>query len=498
MNDEKTQEMSNCNKHDSSQKKNNNSLLKKLMHGSIWTITSHGGGQMIRFLSNLIMTRLLFEEAFGMMAIVSTFIVGLTLFSDIGIGPSIIQNKSGEKPEFYNTAWTIQVVRGFIIFIVALIGSIPFSMFYNEPMLAKLIAVSSLGAFIQGLASTKVYTHNRNLDMKRLAIIELISQIAGLIIMVIWAILNRSIWALVVGSLVSTTTRTILSHVMLHGEKNHFHWNKKEAHSIYHFGRWIFVSTIVTFFAQQSDRLIFGKMIPFSLLGVYQIGYTLASVPREALMQLMSKVFFPFFSRINEANKDLRSVFIQTRWITLVFAGWFFSGLIAGGTAIVNILYDDRYLQAGWILQFISIGLWFSVSMDSYTAILLSKGKTLLLAISNASKFISMIIFIPLGNKYFGFQGAVLGLVSSEFCRLLFISIVSPRIGVLAWHQDLFLGLIVAVVSICGRFIDIYLASHGSNIIIRVLVIFIFVSLLWTPVIVKVYKKFIQKRFQQV
>lgn len=71
--------------------------------------------QLIRLGSNLILTRLLFPEAFGLMALVQTFMTGLAMFSDIGIGPSIIQNRRGEDPDFLNTAWTIQIGRGVML-----------------------------------------------------------------------------------------------------------------------------------------------------------------------------------------------------------------------------------------------------------------------------------------------------------------------------------------------------------------------------------------------
>ncbi len=497
MNKENTGENGSENNHDPSQNRNRGTLQKKVKDGSIWTITSQAGSQISRFLSNLIMTRLLFEEAFGIMAIVTTFLVGLTLFSDIGIGLSIIQNKRGEEPEFYNTAWSLQIGRGLFLSFVALIGSIPFSILYNEPMLAKLIPVSGLNALILGLSSTKLFTQRRNLNLKPVAIIEILSQITGLVVMIVWAYLNRSIWALVGGGLAASLTKTILSHTVLTGEKNRLHWSRIDARSIFNFGRWIFLSTIITFLAQQSDRLIFGKMIPFTMLGIYHIGSTFANIPAILIKHLTIRVFFPLFSRINETNEDVHSVFIQTRWIILVFAGWSFSGLIAGGTAIIDLLYDDRYLQAGWIVQFVSIGCWFSICMDSYGAVLLAKAKTLLLAISHVTKFISMVIFILLGNKYYGFQGAVIGIAASELVRLLFISTVSARIGLPAWHQDLVLGVLVAAISTGVMFFDLYLTDHGYHVFIRVAVIFILVSILWAPLMITVYKKIIQKRLQQ-
>ena len=78
---------------------------KKLaIKGAAWTIASYGSSQIVRFASNLILTRLLLPELFGLVGLAYVFIVGINLFSDIGLGPSIIQNKRGEDPQFLNTA----------------------------------------------------------------------------------------------------------------------------------------------------------------------------------------------------------------------------------------------------------------------------------------------------------------------------------------------------------------------------------------------------------
>lgn len=94
-------------KHDFPTRLGNMSSLKKLaIRGMVWTVAGYGASQILRLGSNLILTRLLFPELFGLMTLVNIFITGLHLFSDIGVGPSIIQNKRGDDPVFLNTAWT--------------------------------------------------------------------------------------------------------------------------------------------------------------------------------------------------------------------------------------------------------------------------------------------------------------------------------------------------------------------------------------------------------
>src|SRR5690606_8194669 len=89
-----------------------NSTVKR---GSLWALAGYGGSRVLRIGGNLVLWRLLYPDAFGLIALVNVFITGLTMFSDVGIGPSIVQNPRGDDPAFLNTAWTIQVVRGFIL-----------------------------------------------------------------------------------------------------------------------------------------------------------------------------------------------------------------------------------------------------------------------------------------------------------------------------------------------------------------------------------------------
>lgn len=135
------------------------------------------------------------------MALVNVFMIGLAMFSDVGIGPSIIQNKRGEEPIFLNTAWTIQAIRGVILWLCTCIGAWPLAMFYGEPQLAWVLPVTGLTAILDGFNSTGLYTANRRLALGRLTAINLISQIVSIIIMLTWAQLQPSIWALVVGAL---------------------------------------------------------------------------------------------------------------------------------------------------------------------------------------------------------------------------------------------------------------------------------------------------------
>ena len=163
---------------------NSKKLKERAIRGAIFTIVGYGSVQTIRLASNLILTRILFPEAFGLMAIIQVFMQGVAMFSDLGVGASIIQNKRGDDPVFLDTAWTLQVARGALLFIVIFLISTPISRIYNAPILAELMPVAGFSALIGGLMPTKVQTENKNLKLGYLTLMEITSQFLSVLIMI--------------------------------------------------------------------------------------------------------------------------------------------------------------------------------------------------------------------------------------------------------------------------------------------------------------------------
>jgi O-antigen/teichoic acid export membrane protein len=105
-------------------KSKTDSLKLLSMRSAIWSLMGKGGSHVIRLAGNLILTRILFPEAFGLMATANIVLVMAELFSDTGVKTAIIQNPRGAEPAFLNTVWVINIVRGIILssFIMAIAG----------------------------------------------------------------------------------------------------------------------------------------------------------------------------------------------------------------------------------------------------------------------------------------------------------------------------------------------------------------------------------------
>src|SRR5271169_6696481 len=124
--------------------KNTPTFRQRVLQSGSWTLIGYGVNQALRLGGNLILTRLLFPEAFGMMAIVMIASYGVTMFVDMGIAQSIVQNKRGNDPAFVNTAWSIQIILGFLIFGGLSALALPMAKFYDVPQLAFMLPIVGL------------------------------------------------------------------------------------------------------------------------------------------------------------------------------------------------------------------------------------------------------------------------------------------------------------------------------------------------------------------
>ncbi|MBX3272368.1 MAG: oligosaccharide flippase family protein [Sandaracinaceae bacterium] len=460
-------------------------LGKKALRSGAWVALGYGGGQILRFGGNLVLTRLLFEEAFGLMALIASVLAGLELFSDIGVGPSIIQSPREDRG-FLDTAFTMQAGRGLVLWLVGCALAIPLANLYEEPSLTWMLPLCALSALVNGLSSTKLFTLNRALSLGRIEVIQIGSQAAGMITMVVWALISPTVVALVSGTLVSGAVKLVMTHLYLPGANNRLRWDREAAKELITFGRWIFVSTLLTFLAGQSDRLVFGKLVPMDRLGVYSIGMALATLPSDVVARLAMQVVFPLYSRVHE-GEGFGELFQKSRLPILVGAGWACAGLIAGGPAAVEFLYDDRYQAAGWVIQLLAAGAWFTVMGSIYGSVLLAQGTPRYVSMGAAGKLAAMLVLIPagfyLGGRYdadWAFAGAVAGFALAEVARYLVSMIAArPRVGRLRY--DPWLTVVVLGVGVGVAALDRFVAGLGVHALLRGLLVALVVTLLWAP-----------------
>jgi len=416
-------------------------LKQRVLRSGSWTLAGYGINQALRFGGNLILTRLLFPEAFGMMAIIQAVMFGVHMLTDIGVGPSIIQNVRGNEPVFLNTVWTVQIVRSFLVWVGLCVLALPLAGFYGEPQFSTMIPIVGLAAIIVGFNSTKLYTAQRNLEAGRVTQIEIGSYALGLLCTIFLAWHLQSVWALVWGGLVSAGLKMVSSHVALHGIKNKFAWDLDTISHLRGFGRWILLSSALTFVSAEGARLLIGAILDMRQLALFTLASTMSLMFWQAIQQLAWNVFFPAYSEVHRSNpENLMTVLYKAR-LTLILPSWALAVLFVFlGSEIMDALYDERYQESGAMLEQLAAGSLVCFVWGSYVGVLLAIGKAAASTVLLALQIACQISAIYLGYHFFGGAAIVMSVAAANWIVYPFYALVMSRNGL--WQPKLDLVLL--------------------------------------------------------
>lgn len=326
-------------------------LFARALRGSMLTAGSYAVTQALRLGSNLILTRLLYPEAFGVMALVSVALVGLAMFSDMGVGPAISASRRGDERDFLDTAFTLNVLRGAVLWGATCALAWPMARFYDAPDLMQLLPAAGLTLLIAGFNPTRIDTANRHLLLGRLTLLDLIAQVFAIAAMVALAFALRSVWALVIGAILGAVAKLILTSRWLPGPANRFRWEASAGQELIRFGKWIFLSTACGFLLSQGDKAIFGAFLTLQELGVYNIGWFLASFPVLLAGAVTGRILIPLY-RDHPPAASAQNAARMRRLRLLVTGGTLgLLGLLGlFGAPLVGLLYDARYAGAAAVV----------------------------------------------------------------------------------------------------------------------------------------------------
>jgi len=437
------------------------SLKERVLKAGRWVVGGYIASQVMRLGSNLILTRMLLPEAFGLMAVVYVLMTGLALFSDLGIDPSIIQNRRGAEPDFLNTAWLVQIFRSVLVWLSVLLiaymlpkavdmGWFSAGSVYADPMLPSILSVFSFIVLIQGFISTKLALAQRNIQFKKITQLELLSQIVALLVTVIWATLFHSVWALVGGSLASQIMRNIMSHFWFPGPTNRFQWDNDCFKEIFHFGKWIFFLSIIGFLSSSLDRVMLASLVDAPTLGIYAIAFLLFSSAQLLLNNILSRVVFPALRDVLANNpENIFKVSSRFQFLLDLFLFGTAGLLFFASDSIISLLYDERYHDAGPMLGVLGLGL---IGMRHLVTEQwwLSKAAMRPLFLSNALRLVVLLVGIPVGFRFMRMDGALVAIVASFYAGWPIALYDRFRNNLIEWKYE-FIGVpVFAVFALIG------------------------------------------------
>jgi lipopolysaccharide exporter len=401
----------------------------------------------LRMGGNVVLTRVLTPAAFGVMGVIASVMMVLTMLSDFGFGSFIIRHKKGDDPRFLDVIWTIRLIQSVVQAIVMIAAALPVALWLHKPEAAMPIAACAPLFVLNALCPISVLLAQRQGQVRKSCAIDIGALAMQIAFNLVLALFLRDFRALIIGLYVSGFARILLTLAIL-PRRSHIAFNRDMAREFFGFSRIIMLSSVITLLISQSDKILFARLFNFADFGVYILATNLALSAEPFGRNYVLRLFYPTMSRIwREAPSELPVAFYATRrrMYRLFFACF---GLAIGTAPLLfAILFDHRY-EYGWI--FLSILLIrTALDLDSFAGIqtMLAMGRTTIILRANLLRLVILALAVfPLWHEI-GLIGLPVALVLSEVAATIYANILLAKAGLfrLASHASYYAALLIAM-----------------------------------------------------
>ena len=133
---------------------------RDMVKGAAWTVAMRFSMRGIGLVSTVILARLLVPADFGLVALATIFFGLIEVMSQFGLGVFLIQ-KQNAGHDYYDTAWTLSILRGAVTCGLLFVIAMPFADFFGDPRLVEIFYVLALVALVGGIRNIGVISNYR-------------------------------------------------------------------------------------------------------------------------------------------------------------------------------------------------------------------------------------------------------------------------------------------------------------------------------------------------
>jgi PST family polysaccharide transporter len=349
-------------------------LKDRAISGIYWNGLAQFIQEGLGLITTLILARLLSPDTFGLLGMVAVFVGFITLFQDLGLGPSIIQDQEDNQENLSIIFW-LNLSFSLILFLLTILCAPLVSSFYDEPRLTSIMMVLALAYPLGSIGTVPGAILTKHMIFKKLAVIKNLSVAIGSTVGITLALMGFGVWALVWQGLTHTLIKSLSQWAIVAWSPKWIFSYKKIKKQL-HFGLNLQAGTILNFFTRNADDLLIGKFVGAGALGIYQMAYKLMLWPLQKVSRIVGEVMFPALSLIQDDKELVKSIFLKaTRSIALVTFPMVLGAWVTAPT-IVHVLLGEKWVGVIPIFQVLCIlGLPESIATNTGW-IFLSQGRT--------------------------------------------------------------------------------------------------------------------------
>lgn len=405
-----------------------NSLKQKATVGVFWITAQRFSHILVNFVSGIILARLLSPEDYGLIGMLSIFMLVAGTFIDGGFGFAIIQKKRPTQ-EDYSTVFFWNLGLAIVLYLILFVCAPAIASFYHVSLLSKVLRVSGIVLIINALRAIHENMLNKQFQFRKLAITSVSSSLISLVLTIWLAYKGFGVWALVAQTLILQTVPMVV-YWLTNNWVPKLVFSLKSFKELFSFGFYMLMNSLMATIVNNIQGLLIGRLYNPALMGYYSKAHSTETLASTTISQAVTQVTFPMYSELQDQMEKLKAVIkrLTTTMAFVCFPMLFILILVA--KPLFVLLYSEKWLESVPYFQLLCIsGL--AVSLASInTQPIAAIGKSKLMFYWGIVKQTIGIALIVGGLVVAGIWGMLVGMVVKSWL-IYFINcyLVDKHIG---------------------------------------------------------------------
>lgn len=379
---------------------------------------SRYSGIFVGILINAILVRLLSPDDYGIVALATVFSAFFNLFTSMGIGPAIIQNRKLTERDLSNifgfTFW-----MGLILAVIFFLCSNWIADFYKNKTLISICRWLSLQIFLSSLCIVPEALLSRQKLFKYIAKRNLSFQVFAGIISIVLAFKGFGVYTLLVSPLFTETMNFIVNEYKVKQKINIFP-SITPLKKNFNFSIFQFLFNLINFFGNNFGSMVIGKVMSVAAIGYYNKAGSLINLPVSNINGVITPVLFPYLVDYQNNKEKIFSIFHRLNLLLATLAFPLSSLLYMCSKEIILILYGPQWTVVISCFAILTLIVGMQISSVSISAVLQAIGKTHIMFILGFMNTIVSLIGLVFAISFFKtIDGlALMAVFSSTFAAL--------------------------------------------------------------------------------
>lgn len=388
---------------------------QSVMSSFLWKLLERCGTQIVQFVLQIILARLLLPEDYGIVSIVTIFITIATVFVQTGFNTALIQKKEIDDID-YSSVFYLSLFVALILYVIMFISAPFIASFYNNELLSPVLRVLSLTLFLGAINSIQTAIVSRTMQFKKNFFSSLVAMLLSGIVGVILAYLGYGVWALVAQQLLNMLLLVIVLFFTIKWYPKLL-FSFKKVKSLFSYGWKLLCSSLIDTVYSNIYDLIIGKKYTTSDLAFYNRGKQFPSLIVNNVNSSISTVLLPVMSKEQDNPIVIKEMTRKAITVSSYLMFPMMLGLAVVAKPLVSLILTDKWLECVPFLQILcfSYALWpiHTANLQAINAIGRSDIFLKLEIIKKIIGLFMIIVTVPMGLYAMAFGQIVTGVIAS-------------------------------------------------------------------------------------